>query len=69
MEVITGIELGENKMQEEIFKKCNFLFYELKVDDSNIEVDGGYKVELSFEEKQNDYTCGIRDLIIQGPKP
>jgi hypothetical protein len=40
------------------------LFYELKVDENDIEVDGGYKVELSFEEKVNDYTCGIRDLII-----
>ena len=50
-------------MQDEIFKKCKFLFYELKVDDSQVDVDGGYKVELSFEEKVNNF-CGIGDFLI-----
>jgi hypothetical protein len=36
-------------------KKCNYLFYELV---PNGEQDGGYKVELSFEEKMGGFACG-----------
>ena len=36
-------------------KKCNYLFYELV---ATADSDGGYKVELSFEEKMSGFACG-----------
>ena len=47
--VVDSIKLAGQKI-EPIIKKCNYLFYELKTEDGS-DGAGGYKVELSFEEK------------------
>ena len=43
-------------MDEQLMGKCNYLFYEQK--DEN----GGYKIELSFEEKQTNF-CDISKIV------
>ena len=42
-------------MDPMVIKKCNYLFYEIKSDSDK---EGGYKIELSFEEKQQAF-CDI----------
>jgi len=49
--VIESIQVG-NKKIDQIIKKCSYLFYEIKT------AEGGYKVELSFEEKQQAF-CDV----------
>ena len=61
--VIESVKIGGQKI-ESIIKKCNYLFYELK-DDGEGESEGGYKVELSFEEKVQDF-CGLGSILAQG---
>ena len=53
--VVETVKIGGQKI-ETIMKKCNYLFYELV---PNGDQDGGYKVELSFEEKMAGlFACG-----------
>ena len=47
-EVIKDIQVKNTKIIE-IQNKCQYLFYEVREDDGQ---EGGYKIELSFEEKQ-----------------
>jgi len=54
--VIEGIKIGQHKI-ESIKKKCKYLFYEIKEDQAN-NIEGGYRVELSFEEQVKNF-CGI----------
>ena len=61
--VVVSIKIGGQKI-ENILKKCNYLFYELVPDGDQ---DGGYKVELSFEEKMAAF-CGVGGLIGGGQK-
>ena len=49
-------------------KKCSYIFYEMKDDDEN-DQEGGYKVELSFEEKMQDFSCGINIASLTGGQP
>ena len=51
--VITEIKIGDKGI-DTFLNKCKYLFYEIKADDEN---DGGYKIELSFEDKQNGMMC------------
>lgn len=60
--VVLKVKIGGQKI-DSIIKKCNYLFYEIKEEGDN---EGGYKVELSFEEKKQDF-CGIGSLS-QGQK-
>ena len=56
-------------MDPELFKKCKYLFYELKNEETGGE--GGYKIELSFEEKVQHKYCGLgkfADIITDGGK-
>jgi len=52
--IVVSIKIGNQKI-ETILNKCNYLFYELA---SSNDSDGGYKVELSFEEKMAGFLCG-----------
>ena len=52
--VVVSVKIGGQKI-ETIMKKCNYLFYELV---PTAEQDGGYKIELSFEEKMAGFLCG-----------
>ena len=61
--VVVSVKIGGQKI-ETIMKKCNYLFYELV---PNAEQDGGYKVELSFEEKMADF-CGVGSILSPGQK-
>ena len=45
-------------MDDTLASKCNYLFYEQKADEDN---EGGYKIELSFEEKQTNF-CDISKI-------
>lgn len=47
-DVVIKVKIGGQKI-DSIIKKCNYLFYEIKEEGDN---EGGYKVELSFEEKK-----------------
>lgn len=61
-EVVLKVKIGGQKI-DSIIKKCNYLFYEIKEEGEN---EGGYKVELSFEEKKQDF-CGVA-ILSQGQK-
>lgn len=56
--VIFKVKIGGQKI-DAIIKKCNYLFYEIKEEGEN---EGGYKVELSFEEKMSDF-CGLGAIM------
>lgn len=67
--VITTVKLGGQKLDPKIFKKCNYLFYELKDEDDGGE--GGYKIDLSFEQKVELMYCGLSkftDMLTDGKK-
>ena len=51
--IIIEIKIGDKGI-ENFRNKCKYLFYELKADDDN---EGGYKIELSFEDQQNGMMC------------
>lgn len=61
--VIDGIKIGTRKI-DDIVKQCKYLFYEIKEDESG-EQDGGYRVELSFEEKMGGW-CGLGAVLPGG---
>jgi len=50
--VVESIKIGGSKIDPTLLSKCSYLFYELKEDE---ESEGGYKVELGFEEKQAQF--------------
>ena len=58
--VIESIKLSGTKVDQEVFVNCKYLFYDVK--DSN----GGYKIELSHEEKVQYGLCGIEYFIEKG---
>lgn len=64
--VIATVKLGGQKLDPKIFKKCSYLFYELKDDN-----EGGYKIDLSFEQKVELMYCGLSkftDMLTDGKK-
>jgi hypothetical protein len=65
--VVVKIKIG-GKNIDQIMKKCSYIFYEMKDDDEN-DQEGGYKVELSFEEKMQDFSCGINIASLTGGQP
>ena len=56
--IIESIHIGKNPIDKVLIKKCSYLFYEIKTDHIR---DGGYKIELSFEEKQANF-CDISKI-------
>lgn len=58
--VIDGIKIGDQKI-DDIKEQCKYLFYEIKEDEDE-EIEGGYRVELSFEEKVGGF-CGVGGII------
>jgi len=62
--IITKIKLRETLIAPEIKINCKYLFYELKNEGEG--GDGGYKVELSHEEKVEYGLCGIGEYIEKG---
>ena len=65
--VVVKIKIG-GKNIDQIMKKCSYIFYEMKDDDEN-DQEGGYKVELSFEEKMQDFSCGVNIASLTGGQP
>lgn len=65
--VVESVHIGGKKI-DDIIKKCKYLFYEIKADDTK---DGGYKIELSFEDKQQAFCDVVRivdSLLEEGSK-
>ena len=64
--VIESIKLNGRSINESVLKKCHYLFYELKGEGE----EGGYKVELSFEDKQQDFFClgKVQEMFDEGQK-
>jgi hypothetical protein len=58
--VIDGIKIGDQKI-DDIKEQCKYLFYEIKEDEDE-EIEGGYRVELSFEEKAGAF-CGVGGVL------
>jgi hypothetical protein len=61
--VVLDIKIGGKKL-EELILKCNYLFYELVADEEE-GTEGGYKIELSFEEKVAGF-CGLEKFLSSG---
>lgn len=55
--MITKIKISDKQI-DSVINKCRYLFYEIKEDENG---DGGYKIELSFEEKQSMF-CSTEQL-------
>mgnify|MGYP004560549053 CR=1 FL=1 len=55
--------MGGERLAKEIQIHCKYLFYELKNEAEG--GDGGYKVELSHEQKVEHGLCGIGNVIEQ----
>lgn len=65
--MIDDIKIGNQKvMRDDIKEQCKYLFYEIKEDEA-AEIEGGYRVELSFEEKMGGF-CGVGSLLGGGAK-
>ena len=62
-EVVKEIKVNDKEIKS-IVDKCKYLFYEIKETETN---EGGYKIELSFEDNRNIFcdVDAVKDMIMQ----